>query len=528
MKYLMVPLLVIALSAVEAEPKKLLESLRTELHAELKAQKKTGKEEDNARSYRFQSVLSLVPSDDALTDGRMSQVIQSLEQIRAVSISDKVDEICKSLIAELRELTAQRSKDLKEKFDTTLRSALESGLKATSAKDVDMPLTEVVRLQKELQSVGYREDGRSEFNANALQAVQETLTAIQDGLIAVAKPQGKRNRDPAERLQSAVSSYSRQLGDLMPRSEFLEKISAASARIMPNSVKALTQQEFEKQSQTLILSVKKLDDLGDVLAKIDEISSQQRELNGYYGDSNLTSQLRSYRHTYDDLRTGGATSLSFASSSYSNSGTEILNGIKSLLVKFALTRVLNAPEDLAPKEEESVATFLQRALETARATSNWPLLARVLDAAQTMNLASIANSNDTMALRQFLGGVNLERAHQYSGAVSSYLAALKTGSQVIPVDKIGETLAILKKEHPQEYEAGINPPISYMEERMARMSSFQRPGMGSSYPPGANPPNTTLAVPAVTSDKATIANKPEAKQTTPAPKEPLNEETPKK
>ena len=499
MKCIVIPTLaLIAFHLTAAEPEKLLESLRAEMRAELKESSKDSKTTESPKFNRAETMLLQLASADVLKDERQSQTVQILEQIKAISFSPKIDELCGGLITELRDSSSKRSKAIREKFDSTLRSALAKGLDAKTPRELDEPLGELTKLQKEIMLVGYREDGRLAFHTDSLQAVEQILVAIQDGMLAAMSPNGKRNRDPGERLTSTISSYGRQLGDIMPRSEFLQKVQAASERIAPSlNQRALSQKEFDKSVQDLIKSAKKLEDLDGVLTKIDELSAQQRELNAYYGDSGLTSQLRNYRRIYDDLRVGAATSLSFASSGYSSQGSEALNDIKMLLVKFALTRVLMTPPDLSPKEDESVPAFLQRALDAAKSTSNWQLLSRVLDAAQSMSLTTVATTSDTSALRQFLGGVNQETAHQFSGAVSSYIAALKTGSQTIPVMKIAEALEAIQKEHPAEYEAGVRLASAggiYPDDRVMRSTNYNR---SMPYSPTSAPTANTLIVPAV-------------------------------
>lgn len=246
----------------------------------------------------------------------------------------------------------------------------------------------------------------------------------------------------------------------------------------------------------LVRSVKKLEDMEPVLTKIESLIAQQRSVNGYSGESSVLSQFRSYLQNYNELRSGTATTLSFSSSS-SSSGTRALAGVKNLLIRFALQRILQTPPDMAQKDDENTAEFLQRVLASARSTSDWALVSRVLDAAQSLNLSTVASYNDTSALRTFLGGMNQEKAHYPSGAVSAYLTALKSGSLVIPVDYIGERLAAIRKEFPQEYEAGLHPTTSPSPLSPASADRFGRPLPIFPSAPYRNPSSsTTITVPA--------------------------------
>lgn len=496
----------VACSAVvwSAEPDKLLESLRAEMRAVGNSDAKGDSEGGRSRVHRIESFLSALSAGDPLGDEMQAQTLQAIEQIRAASLSEKINEISGSLAAQLRDRITKKQKELKERLDTTLRKALNDALKAASAKELDEPLRELARLQKDLMLLGYRSDVRLMVNSETVSTVEQIVTMIQDAMLAASNPSAVRGRDAIERLKSAPGNYGRNLGDLIPRSEFLEKLGAISARIMPGQqAKPLARQEFEDRVRDIFSRVKNLDDMDPALTAIDELIAQQREVNGYTSDSGVIYQLRSYRRTYDDLRAGAATSLSFASSSSSDAQSqEVLRPVRDRLVKFALTRVLGVSGDLAPKQDETVATYLHRMLDTAYRTSDWQLMANVLDAAQSMGLTSIVSTNNGLALRQFLAGVNQERARQYSGAVSSYLSALRTGSQSIPVEKIGEKLQEIKAQHPQDYESGVQ-----LANAPAPLPGYYRSTVG--YPPGYPPgfstpgsssPASTLQVPPVATD----------------------------
>lgn len=125
---------------------------------------------------------------------------------------------------------------------------------------------------------------------------------------------------------------------------------------------------------------------------------------------------------------------------------------------------------------------------------------------RSANLAgTVVAATDSTALTQFSAGLNQERAKQYAMAVISFQGALKTGSQLLPAEIIGDHLEAIKAAHPQEFEQGmqlaLNPPTP-------RVDPFGRPiydgRSGFSYPPGpmeraasrATPAPETLVVPA--------------------------------
>jgi len=506
-------------SASAEEPQKLLDALRAELKAEIAALPKKASPEEKQRNFQMESMLSqTLPEGERISIEEQPQLLTTLRQLQVYSHSKKVDELCVALIAELRERSAKAAKDLQETFATTVHDALTKGFDAQSAKDLDAPLAALGSLKKLVQVQEYRSQGRQSYSG-VLQAAEQTLTSFQDALIAAADPKTPRNRNttsPAETLRQMASAHGTTLAEVMPRSEYLEKVKAAVLKVSGQDEAPLSQLAFEKRTDDLVRSVKKLEDMDAVMTKIESLMTQQRSVGGYSGEPNTLGQFRTYLHNYNDLRSGMATSLNF-SSSYSNSGTQALVGVKNLLIRFALQRILQTPADLAQKDDENTPEFLQRVLASARSTSDWALVSRVLDAAQSLNLSTVASYNDTSALRTFLGGMNQEKAHYPSGAVSAYLTALKSGSLVIPVDYIGERLAAIRKEFPQEYEAGLHPTTSPSPLSPASADRFGRP-----FPPSgsyrSSSGSTGLTVPAENKK----AFDPEAR-----PKQPANAPKPK-
>jgi hypothetical protein len=96
------------------------------------------------------------------------------------------------------------------------------------------------------------------------------------------------------------------------------------------------------------------------------------------------------------------------------------------------------------------------------------LASRILDVSSDLRI-NVANPVDEAAFTRFFAGLNQERAHFYSGAVVSYLAALDTGSQLIPVDMIGAHLAALKKKSSEDFSVGVKAASQTPDESLARL-----------------------------------------------------------
>lgn len=467
-----------------------------------------------SQSANFLQMLRDLPPGDEWKEQQSAATLHAISQIRTASFSTKIDEICESLTRELRDRNARWLADFKERYNTTLGRVLSAGINAATGKELDEPLRDLKRLGKEvMDATDTRNHGLLPVKLDAISPLEQLLTAIQDALLATASPTEKRGKDAMDRLQSAMRDYGRQLEDLIPRSELVQKLQVLTDRVaaamppVPIPPKPMTREAIESKVDAILRDVKKLEDMGVALQKIDDLAAQQRDLRGSYMESFPISQLRSYRKTYEDLRSGAPTSLSFATTTYAvpNAESVTLNQLKVLLVKFALTRVLGAPADMGPKEEESAAAYLKRMLDLSLHNSDWQLVSRVIDTTQTMGLTSVLGTNDASALRQILAGVNQERARQFSFAVTSYLAALKTGSQAIPVEKIGDMLEKIKKDHPQDYEAGVQAAKAGLSANEERMRTIMDPRTSRFGSPGSNPAASTLVIPAAGSEAASGA-----------------------
>jgi hypothetical protein len=207
--------------------------------------------------------------------------------------------------------------------------------------------------------------------------------------------------------------------------------------------------------------------IGPALVELDALTTRARTEGSYFSETAAMSALKQCARTYQDLQLGLPVSLniSLSYSSQSSVGLEEVASVRNLLVKYALPRVLGLDARRAAKDGETVNSYLVRMAEEAREARDWPLLGRVLEVSQSLNVAVLGNGNDVGAIRHLLGGTNQERASQFSGAVASYLSALKSGSPIVPAEWIGERLAAIQKSNPKAYEDGVQLQNSAIEPR---------------------------------------------------------------
>jgi hypothetical protein len=230
----------------------------------------------------------------------------------------------------------------------------------------------------------------------------------------------------------------------------------------------MTVDELNARTREVLAATRQLDELPGTIEKLQELQTI-RPPNGY--SQLLSSALQSltnFERIRLDLNKGLATAVHLSTvfqNSNSNSNSEVdelLSPIRAQLLLYALPRLLEVPEADHPEPSETVPAYLHRMARSAQEKSDWTRLTRTLDTMTTLRIESTATANDREALQLFLAGLNQEKAMQYSFAVISFEQALKTGSQLISAELIGGHLERIQKEHPQEYQQGVesslNPP----------------------------------------------------------------------
>ena len=497
---------VLATAVFAATPVEMLEQLRTSLSAELRSALDKGNGENNQRLFQIESLLvEQLPSRE-LPEDQFTQMIQILGQLRSLTRDPKSAELCQSLIVELRTLATARDRRFKEAFAATVKEALITGLKATVPKDVDAPLLALANIQKQANRTERSSNGRG-VDTQPLTTAISILTLWQDAMLPRAGVQ--RSRDSLDQLESMTQSYAQQLGDLLPRSEFITLLNSGRARLDPVLTKRrVGAAEISRQSADILRGVKKLEDVSSALKAMEALASDPE--NGSTNNSPAIQTLRKIHKLHEELKAGMSVTLSSVETGSSSGDTDETVAVRGLIIKFALPRVLNVTGDAMPKDSESVPDYLARMLEESRRKSDWQLLSKVMDTAQSLKPNSLLATGDAAALRSMLAGINQERARQYAGAVAYYLAALRSGSQAVPSEMIGEKLEAIRKDHPQDYEAGNNlqiieptpqryggPPSYYMNGGPRSVISTQ-----ISASAGIAQPAAPLVVPAVPRETA--------------------------
>lgn len=495
MKKAIVPLvLLLALASplCGAVTDELLDQLKTELQTEIKTAR--DKDVEDRSLYALQELYARVGRLPLREDGNDYNLNDILQGFEAFTGSEKIQQLTTALAAQFRKDVAVKEKTFVDAAEKLAQDSVKQALAGKTAKDLDAA---VQALGKSVRDTENRSSNNTAVR-NAIRQVTEANQFVrqwQDYLAALDVGNQTRARELLRGIASSHHDFS-----LIPRSELLARSSApetaspaiASKPAAPTPVAAI------------VAKVKTLDDLDRAIAELGQVEQMFSGM-----ESQLASELRSLARSYADLRAGLATTVT---TSISSSAREELGDIRRQLTLFALPRSLGLPETEKAKPGENVLSFLQRILAAARLNGDWPLVERVLARSRGLNLTDgLAAATDSTMLTSWLAGLNQETAKQWALAVSSFQSALKTGSQVVPAEVIGQHLDEIKKAHPQEFEQGVqlmlSPPASDPYNRLP--PEYLR----SRFPTGAVPPATPAPKP-----EAVLPVPAAAPPTVPAPK----------
>ncbi len=373
----------------------------------------------------------------------------------------------------------------------TIADAVKRTLAAKTATELDEPIAAVNKLIR--STPRFARPGTSTTLSQLGQQLSQTANLIRlfQDYLTWLNAEGPRRTRPYLSLSGEFD-----LSEFVPRSEILvrmkdlEKLGEATG-----ADPEISAEQWNKKVNELIAGVKKLDDLAGAVKAIDALRAP---ISGYSFGTRSTDvdDLRSFSITYDQLKRGQATSITLPNPTvHPGPNTAVLQTVRDQLIALALPRLLVLPEGTALKPGETPLTFLQHTMAQAKEKRDWPLLGRVVDVAQRFSFQVGTVTSDATALTLFLAGYNQDRAQQFTQATTSYLATLKTGSQIVPPEYVGELLAALKKNHPAEYESASEA----FDEAYLRTQTEGIPSGSTSFRiPFETPPAPNVTVPAKT------------------------------
>lgn len=200
----------------------------------------------------------------------------------------------------------------------------------------------------------------------------------------------------------------------------------------------------------LLAECKTLTDLETKLSEIESTTHQSQ--NGL----RTFAELRSIHRAYQEAKAAAQPEIAFEQTTPADLPPNVQE-LRLQLTAFKLARQFASPT----VEGDTPLAFLRRHFASTREAKDWRAMNRVLEAASTFGLRSqLCLPSDGAALSHYLAGLNFEAAEIGRFAVASYLAALKAGSDFIPIEELRERLKNLRSKNATDYEEGIKVAVS--------------------------------------------------------------------
>jgi len=438
-------------------------------------------------SSGYPAVMSEAAEEEILkqiASGQTSQLPGNyaaiIHQILSTHSSEAVQKAGLKLLEEIEAERKVKADAYASKVTGVLNRLADVITKSTKPSDLDEILVELQKYQSSGYPVG--DEDQQRLFQKATMAYQ-FATGWQDYLSSLANGNVDQARNELRSL--AQNGYGI---TIVPRSHILELMNA------PMSVPAKTEMNAPSTSgptvNDILNHVETLDQMEDALKQIDALNIPPGST-----ETGTIQTLQNYVQCYHDIKAGLPANL------------DLRNGIQALPKHEDITRKvwLLALQALfpsfkgAPLLDEKPLYFVNRVIADAASREDWDLLKKALETKDSVTKSTqfgLYVPDPTSGLNSLISALNQEAAGQYSLAVVSYEAALKSPSLDIPAKMIGEKLAAIKKDHPSDYEKGyqqtISPPMPYFNPNMP-----YRPGMpGYPYPyPSRMPASTILSIP---------------------------------
>jgi hypothetical protein len=368
---------------------------------------------------------------------REKELESNLSSVMAHFETMKVKEAATQLRNELiKERLAKETAEVTQ-IQTLLDRAAEAVKTAKTPEDLDGILVELGKSRdsdRDLQN--FQKISQLVQQAEAM----KTFVAQWQDYIAATKVNNYQAARQA--LNYLVSSSGSGQVSIFPRSEII-----ALAQALDKTV---------GDPVEVVLAIKTLDEIAPAIEKVrkaQEIRAGNLDYTGVLADLATTEKIyRDYLGGLPYILTGDYQRIDIKVSQVMPKLVEL----RVKVLKLVLPRYLDAPKDFTALENETVNEFLDRIGNDAKAREDLDLLSRVSGAKRNLVRSAIENNDDVAGLRLYAAGRNQERAGQFEFATASYQEALKTGSDVIPSEKIGERLQALKLAHPKEYQKGLD------------------------------------------------------------------------
>jgi hypothetical protein len=234
---------------------------------------------------------------------------------------------------------------------------------------------------------------------------------------------------------------------IVPRSQILDRLTAETKLLANTPSPAIA----------IIKNIKSLDEMEPALKQLSQLPQNDSVTSRAYSGLIPLVQL------YTSVKSGLPQTINFNFVSNA-SDVSVSPALQIQLLNFVLQHYCDSYKGTPPAADEKPDAFINRVIADAIRREDWPLLRKAVTGQAYLNrnsaLALPATNNIVAGLDNLLSGVNEEAASQFAMAVGSYQKALKISDPTIPAKWIGARLADMQKNHPKEFEEGVQMETS--------------------------------------------------------------------
>ena len=431
--------------------------------------------------------LMIAPQLKALIDqGNETEAISILTSVLSSFPDQSVQQAAHALVDELTARRKARESEAAAKIEEVLKKIPDAVKEAKKAQDLDDLLKTLINLRANDGSYSSNSE-LGKLHAQSQQAYQ--FVAQWQEYLA--------NRDAGQNQQVKINLHNLAESEygtsIMPRSAILALITAPP----PKAV---------KQPDALD-GINGLEEIGTVVERLRAtVQTDPSEIN--------QTDLRSAEQAllvYNNAKAGLPVTLGI-NVGY-DPGSTVSTRLRAMTLLYILPRYIGETAAGQPRTGETVADYLNRVNTAAADSGNWVQLKKVLEAQLQLGRNGTGNTpflqTANSGVNALLTALNQDAGGQYALAIRSYQTSLSNPNDFIPPKFIGERLEKIKREHPQEYDQGmelvLHPPTlnsggRYPNYSIGSTNAFNIPPGGIAQPPAMPPspaatPTTGLPMP---------------------------------
>jgi hypothetical protein len=425
-----------------------------------------------------------------------------IRQVLAVYSSDAVQKAGQELIDEIRQERQARADAAAAEIQALLKRVSDAVTKAQKPEDLDGILVDLQKFQNGGNG-GYNQENQALYQQ--VSGAFEFIKLWQDYLSHLATGQTEQAINDLQNLSR--NNYG--VG-IIPRSQILDRLTALS-RPTTEGKSASEAAPATSQAEAILKGIKGLDDMEPTLGQVGALRQADPQAQQAY------NRLYPLVQIYTSIKAGLPANINTTLMQNNGYGPDVSPELLTKLEVFFLQHYFDSYKGTPPAPDEKPQAFVNRVIADAISREDWPLLKKALSGQAYLNQISgfgMYAGNNSSGFDDLLAGLNQEAASQYALAVVSYESALKVPDTTIPAKLIGEKLVAIQKDHPKEFEDGMQMVISPPAPRYyPGMNPAMYPGMA--YRPGmpgypGNPQSSVLSIPAATTNQVTAPAPPSA------------------